>query len=399
MSGKPSRVWLDITGIVPGSDGAVFAMALAPALGRIVDTRLCIRRPGLDEIGDAEARSLLKPVQRDRRTDRVAAAVRARVSSLRPDLRRALSRAARLQLHALDSWQAVLTRSTAKPTIPVLDTMRDTARIGAGDVLLMLAPAGDATRFHACGARLALLLAELLPLCRADQVSERQSQEAALWVRTTLQALDATMVCTAEAASVLQDAGAADLPRIIAAAPTVTAMLDPGRAGGTVLALGEIGLGGNTLMLLQAWRELLDEAQPGAGRTDRLPTLVIAGPVGHLSSTILAQLRNSAGYGGTVRLVPDPSAAVLADLLVDARFCICPAAHEAWPRGVIECQGAGKAVLAVAASTDGEGIETGNARDLTARLRGWIAEPPALVAPVRRAWDDVAGEIMSVLTR
>jgi hypothetical protein len=395
VTGRPERVWLDITGIVPGSDAAVFALALAPALRRLVDTILCIRRPGLVALGDSEARRLLTSVRQERWQDRILAALRVRGAMLPPRLRVALGRAVRLQILALESWRTALARTRHAPSC----ALKDKATVVAGEVLLMLAPAGDATRFQAGGGRLAVLLAELLPLCRPDRVDQGQARDAALWVRTTLPALDAAMVCTAEAEHVLQSAGAPARPARIEAAATVAALAGDGTAGNTVLALGEIGLGGNTATLLLAWRELLDDVTPGAGAASLLPTLVLAGPIGHLSTTIMAQLHNSARYGGTVRLVAYPSEARLAELLAASRFCICPAPHEAWRRGVIDSRAAGRCCLAATESSGATVFDPDNASALAAWLRTWLAEPPGPVIPKHRDWDAVAGEIMAVLAR
>jgi hypothetical protein len=236
----------------------------------------------------------------------------------------------------------------------------------------MLLPRGDATRFHAGGIRLAALMPGRAGLDRPDLLAEGAASEAALWAATT----------RAHALPIeLQAAG-------WRTAPLTTGLPPPG----FVLADGEIGLPGQTHLLLLAWRRLLEN-----WRGDQQPHLVLAGRIGPLAGDVLAQLRNSDDFAGSVTLFGDPTEAERAGLRNACRFTLALEPLAQWGRATLDGLAAGRPCLSAFAAPEAAWLEPGNATALSDRMAGWLADPPPAPTPSSRSWDDVAGDLIAAL--
>ncbi len=369
------RIWLDATGVRPGSEAAIFAEHLIAGFGRLsVDAVLCRRDPGLglyrwpalvlcDRLPEASAPS--------------ASRLRRVWDALPERTRAAIRQFVRLQRAALAGREGGrVTRDAVTPAA----VMADTARPGSGDVVLMMGASGDASRFAADGVRLALLLVDATPFLRRDWLTPRERIEADLWFRATQPHVGVVISATGAPAGwdteVTGIAGAS-----VAGSPSPAAPMPHRRF---VLAAGPIGAAGQTRHLLLAWRRLMETVSG-------LPDLVIAGAAGALADDVLAQIRNSDGLGGKIVLVQSPSPAFEAALLRDCVFCIAMAAPGGWGRIALNAAVAGKACLSATPHPE-------NAARLAADIAAYLASPPPPAVPVMRDWDDVARDVLRAIS-
>jgi hypothetical protein len=154
-----------------------------------------------------------------------------------------------------------------------------------------------------------------------------------------------------------------------------------------VLAAGPIGVAGATGQLLLAWRRLMETMAE-----DDVPELVLAGPVGTLADDALAQVRNSAGLGGKVVVVPFPSAELLAGLVRDCLFCIAPDAT-GWGRATWEAMGIGRPCLSASGLEGAVEFDPQNAAALAELVRAWLVELPLGATAAPRGWDELARDV------
>lgn len=389
-----ATIWLDITGIRPGSDAAVFAAFLGEALRLRGDlpVRLCRRAPGMHALDWSELDATLG--RRPARALRGAAkAWLRRLARRLPDRQRAaIGRFARLQKAALYAWRrAAALQLQAWRSLPPADK----ARPVAGDVLLMLQPAGDAARFAVAGVRLVFLAADATALTRPDWMSAEDAAAAAIWLRATLPAVCGVIACSAATAKVMQDAGSLPAPVVIEAAACLGARRPATAPTCFVLAAGDLGETGRTRQLLLAWRSLMDRPPPGG-----VPVLVLAGGVGALVGDVLEQLRNSRLLEGHVRLLPNPTPDQLRGLLDTCLFCIAPAdAAAGWGRATLDSLAAGCPCLSAFPAAGATPVDATSATGLAQAVRAWLARPPPRPRPPARGWADVAGELVSMLAR
>jgi hypothetical protein len=366
------RLWLDLTGIAPGSDAAVLVQRLAPVWRERLGERLvlCRRAPGIAVVSWQDLPALTPqppplPVEagwRGRLRDAMA---------LWPQRTRAsLRRAAALQRQAL----ATLRRPppSAVAAAPVDETLPE-----AGDTWLALLSFGDLSRFHASGVRLVLLAADQRPALRPDWLTPDEAAASAVWRETTTPLLERQL----------------DLWHLAAAAACVPP--GPGRTvpqPGFILADGEIGVPGKTPELLLAWRRLHDDR-------GGLPALVLAGHLGALAADVMAQLRNSLNFGGSVVCLPNPSEVERAGLRQTCAFSMALEPHSAWGRATRDSLAAGVPCLSAMAVPGATLVDPDNVTALADRMRAWIAAPPARPAAASRDWAAVPDAVLTALAR
>lgn len=392
MRSLAGRIWLDITGVRPGSEAAVLAAALGHAwhttLG--LDLRICRRDPSLLEIDLAALDRLVNGRDGKGRPPRLDA-FRRRARRLPERTRLALGRYVRLQSAALLAWRVAL-QGAVRVVIP--PQPRDQAHPAADDTLVMLIPSGDAARFAAAGTRLVFLAAETAALIRPDWLMPEDAAQAAIWLRLTLPHVTNVIAFTPAIALAMTQAGCVPTPMLVNAAvarPTVTVHPTGLPSRPFVLAMGEIGEAGGTRHLLLAWRHLLDTMNPGA-----VPLLVLAGMPGALVGDILEQLRNSQLFGGHVRLVVHPRPDELAQLYRSCLFTIA-AAHSSWGHATLASLAAGVPCLSAFPTAGAEPIEPANVAGLAQKVQAWLASPPSPPAAPNRGWNDVAGDVLKAL--
>jgi hypothetical protein len=363
------RLWLDLSGIAAGSDAAVLVQRLAPALRERLQDRLvlCRRSPGMQQL-DWDALAALTPVPSPpAHPGRLRRSLHRMVALGPPGTRAALRRAASLQITALRALRPP--RAQAPPP-----ELIDTALPSPGDTLVALLPFGDLSRFQAQGVRVALLCADLRPTARPDWLTPSEAQEADAWHIGTAPGLAISVQ--------LQDIGAAGC--------TVLPSQRPVPEAGFILADGVIGVPGKTAELLLAWRQLLDEHVA-------LPHLVLAGSVGDLAADVLAQLRNSDGFGGSVILWPNPTEGDRSALRDASAFTLALEPHSAWGRATLDSLAAGRPCLSAFATKGARSIDPDDVTDLAAAVRDWLRHAPAKPSASPRSWDDVSRDVVEWL--
>jgi hypothetical protein len=388
------RIWLDITGIHPGSDAAVFALCLDAALRRAgADVQPCHRTPGMQALGAAELTQILTLAADEPALPPVLQQGWGFGARRLPERTRvAIGHFLRLQKAAMAAWRG-LARAAITARHP--EQMPDLARPNAGDVLLMLCLSGDAARFAANGVLLVLLATDTTVLARPEWRTPEEVAQAEIWRRTTLPLVAITAATSDEGLTLLTQAGA-KRPILLAGAADAIGALSPQSTHPRrfVLAGGEIGEAGQTRQLLLTWRRL-QELLPA----DAVPDLVLAGPVEALSADVLEQLRNSRLLGGRARLVMHPGAELVAGLNRDCLFAIAPSPSSGWGRATWNALAAGAPCLSVFAAYGAVPFDAGNAAAVTARVRAWLADPPARPSLPRRDWDTVAETLLRELAR
>jgi hypothetical protein len=386
----PGRIWVDVTGISPGSDAAVYADRLCEGFARIgVDHALCCRDPGL--------RLFAWPALRQ--TDEVAAPVarmaemsrfRMMADRLPAGTRRALARFVQLQRAALAARRAP--RKGASVMSDAAEAVPDAVTPASGDVLLMLGPYGDASRFLERGVRLVALLAETVPLVRPDWLDAYLRDAVAHWRRSTLPVLSGAIAVGSRDAMAL---GTAALPTIIPAAATYVETSGPlagASMGRFILATAPIGVAGSTRQLLLAWRRLEQQVP-----RERLPKLVLAGEPGPLAEDVMLQISNSLGMGGQVIVVPSPTPTLRSALMRECLFCVAPAPGGGWGRADLDAAAVGKACLSEIAVEEGWVTDTLNAAALAGRIRDQLEGGEVVAVPAVRGWDDVARDVAAAV--
>jgi HAMP domain-containing protein len=392
----PGRIWVDVTGIRPGSDAAVFADLLCGGFARIgVEHALCCRDPGL----------LLFAWPAVRQSDAVPALPvrpngmsrwRVMADRLPTATRQAIVRFVQLQRAALAMRRKARVRPEAVSALAGAGS--DAVTPARGDVLLMLGPYGDASRFQESGAKLVALFAETVPLLRPEWLEPVARDAVAEWRSCTLPVLSDAIALGSRDAASLAMAGMGSVRTVIPAAATVAepaqGALPRAVTGRYILAAAPIGVAGATRQLLLAWRRL-ERMMP----SETMPKLVLAGEIGALAGDVMMQLLNSFGLGGQVIVVTSPTVALRSALLRDCLFCIAPAPGGGWGRADFDAAFFGKVCLSETAVEGALAIDTLNAAVLASRMRDLLAGAEAAPGRSMRGWDDVARDVAAAVGR
>ena len=231
------------------------------------------------------------------------------------------------------------------------------ADAAAGDILLVLGSPWFQSHYadliHKArtrnGVRFALLIYDLIPLRRPEWCDANLVRHFRSWFGAVLPLTDILLtISKASAGDILLHARTEALtllaaPQVIRIGTGFSGMLD-GRAAGSpvrnrslppvesyVLIVSTIEARKNHLLLFRVWRRLLDE-----GRSEEVPTLVIAGRVGWLVADLMQQLRNAAYLGGKIMVIEDPSDSDLRQLYSGCLFTLFPSFYEGWGLPVTE---------------------------------------------------------------
>jgi glycosyltransferase involved in cell wall biosynthesis len=335
------------------------------------------------------------------------------IHRLPPDIRRTLLAAARAQAAAWAA-QAALLRACAH-TLATAARARPQAGAGGtgptdfatrarpGDVLVVLGAAwrypdhaglvGAARQRH--GLRVALLVFDVIPLRRPEWFEPALTRDFRAWFAATLKLADTVFaISRATAADIARVAGELGIPGHAGAevlpigggfaVPAGEARHRDAPEGEYALFVSTIEARKNHQLLVQVWRRLLDEMPPA-----RVPGLVFAGRVGWLVGDLMAQLANTGGLGGKIRVIADATDAELAGLYRGCRFTLFPSLYEGWGLPVTESLRFGKPCLAARASALPEAgggfaryFDPENVNDAHAAIRAAIDDPAGL-----RAWE------------
>jgi glycosyltransferase involved in cell wall biosynthesis len=355
------------------------------------------------------------------------AARRARLGWLPREIRQPLGRAARAQAAVLrEGAQALralpaLWQGGADPRLG--DALAAVAR--PGDVLAAFGspwsapgqPARMARAAAAAGARIAVLVHDLIPLQRPEFCDRAQIVAFAAHLRAALPAADVVFANSHATAAAIEGwavreglglrGAPAVLPVGLTALPPPAALPAGLRDGAFVLMVGTIEARKNHWLAFRAWRRLL-EAMPAGS----VPPLVFAGREGWMVADLLQALRNSAWLDGAVRWVREPDDATLAALYRGCRFTLFPSHIEGWGLPVVESLAAGRpcvatchGAIAEASAGFAEPIDPDDVTGATATLRRLIEEPAHLAALAARieagfrapSWSATADAIMARL--
>jgi hypothetical protein len=352
---KPHRIWIDVTGLRPGGDAGMYALNLYAALRRAGrEVQACLRAPGLVTLSEAELRSLLLLPPSEMTIETVP---------------------------GMPEWTPISQQHDG-PDCPA-----------SGDDYLMLSINGDASRFAASGARLSLVATNATVLARPEWRTKRELLLAEEWLRHTAPVISHAVLPSEGAAKVMAAAGIAN-PHVITGAPDVgTPLPGPAHPRPFIFASGEISEAGQTRQLPLVWRRLYDTMP-----AEMVPDLLIAGPISSQSGDVLTQLRNSRLLEGRARLVAFPSPAQIASFARDCVFAIAMAAGTGWGRGTLNAQLFAAPCLSAYSSYGAVPFDPTNAAGIAARIRAWLVDPAVKPPVMTRNWDDVAQDMLRVLS-
>lgn len=352
---------------------------------------------------------------------------RARLAWLPREIRQPLGRAARAQRAALHAGVAALKAMPAlwRPgaATPLGAPLRDLAR--PGDVLGAFGspwsapgqPARMARDAAATGARIAVLVHDMIPLQRPEFCDRVQIAAFAAHMRAALPVADVVFANShATAAAVAAWSAHEGLP--LRGSPCVVpvgmqplpapAALPEGlRPGDYVLMVGTLEARKNHWLAFRAWRRLLEDMPPGS-----VPPLVFVGREGWMVADLLQALDNCRWLDGMIRWVREPADATLAALYRGCRFTLFPSFVEGWGLPVVEslamgrpCVATGQGAIAEAAAGFAVPIDPDDVTGATATLRRLIETPAEVAALAARieagfhapSWSATAAAVMARL--
>ena len=349
------RIWIDITGLRPGSDAGMYALNLYSALLDAGETvQACQRAPGLHCLSSEELRAQLIVLPSE-------------LSGV-------------VDLAPLLNWIPPLLPYDG-PDLP-----------GPGDIFLMLAMAGDLRHIAARGATLVLLATNVTVLARPDWRDLRDVDATEVWMKLTAPLTKTAIVHSQLAAEALREAGVKGAVTIGAAADAGPPPPEPIHPRPFIFASGEIGEAGQTRNLLLVWRRLLETMPLGM-----VPDLLIAGPIGAQDGDTLAQLANSQLLQGRARVILYPSPSQIAALARDCVFAVAMAAGTGWGRGTHNAQLFGAPCLSAFPSYSAVSFDPTNAAGINARIRAWLVDPPVKPPMMSRNWNDVVRDLLREL--
>jgi len=228
-----------------------------------------------------------------------------------------------------------------------------------GDTLLILgagwSDAGQVARLAALrqrhAIRIALLVYDIIPLCRPEWSDPINTARFAGWFDGMLGVCDrmlAISACTAaDIARYRRKNGlpASEIPLVRLgdgfSQTARSALASTGIDRPYALIVSTIELRKNHALLVDAWQALLARHGP-----DAVPSLVFAGRQGPLSHDLMQRLRATHNLGGHVILCPAASDAEIAALYRGCSFTVFPSLYEGWGLPVAESFAFGKPCLA-----------------------------------------------------
>ena len=349
------RIWIDVTGLRPGSDAGLYGLYLAEALARAGQTvQPCLRAPGLIALSLETLRSTM---------------------TVSPH-----------ELTHTEPFRPAPPRETPMQS-------EDSSDLPAlGDVVLLLSLRGDASRMAQHGAVLVLLATNVTMLSRPEWRWPREVEEAAIFLRDTAPHIAFGIAQSEEAAVVLRRVGIKVQRTMRGAADGGTPLPEPAHSRPFIFASGEIGEAGQTRHLLPVWRRLLETMPEGS-----VPDLVIAGPIGPQAADVLEQLWNCRFLEGRARVILFPSPAQIASFARDCVFAISMSPATGWGRGTLNAQCLGAPCLSAFLSYGAVPFDPANAAAVAARIRAWLVDPPVKPPLFARSWDDAARELLRML--
>ncbi len=349
------RIWIDVTGLRPGSDAGLYGLHLAEALacaGQPVQP--CLRAPGLIALS---------------------------LNNLR----------AAMTVAPLELTQAELFRPAPPRETPLQS--EDSADLpAAGDLVIFLSLRGDGSRMAQNGAMLVLLATNVTTLSRPEWRWPREVDEAAIFLRDTAPHIAFGIAQAEESAGVLRRAGISVHRTMRGAADGGTPVPNPSHPRPFIFASGEIGEAGQTRQLLPVWRRLLETMPEGA-----VPDLIIAGPIGPQAADVLEQLWNCRFIEGRARVILFPSPAQIAGFARDCVFAISMSPGTGWGRGTLNAQCMGAPCLSAFHSYGAVPFDPENPAAVAARIRAWLVDPPVKPPLFNRTWDDAARDLLRIL--
>ena len=416
------RIWIDVEDLLeyaltfPRPSGIqrlaweLYAALMREHADRVGFVRQDRRRGGFTTIGwDAVARVLRRPRPAGGGA-RGAAVPAAPAARWRGGLRRRLQGVpaeVRVPLVAALRHQAASAGAAAaalRAALAALGRPRRAALPQGGEPLEQVARAGDVlaafgspwfgsghaallrTARQRLGLQVALLLYDVIPLARPEWCDAGLVALFRDWFRSAVP--EAEYLFAISHATAGEVRRAAEREGVALAAPIVTVPIGSGfglaedgapppglpAAGSYVLFVSTLEVRKNHLVLVRAWRRLLEELPD-------VPQLVFAGRVGSMVADLMQELNNSGFLGGRVRLIEAADDAALAALYRGALFTVFPSLCEGWGLPVTESLAFGKPCVASNASSvpeaggelvryfDPESVTDAGARDRPAAAR------------------------------
>ena len=349
------RIWIDVTGLRPGSDAGLYAVYLAQALTRAGESvQPCLRAPGLTTFSvDALADMLAVP--------------------------------------PIELTDSAPTRPAPFRAPPLQS--EDSAELpGEDDVVLFLTLRGDGARMASRRAKPVLLATNVTQLSRPEWRDRSEATEAAIWLRETAPLVAQCIAPSEDAAIFLRRSGINLVRTMRGAADGGQPANVPAHPRPFIFASGEIGEAGQTRQLLPVWRRLMETMPEGS-----VPDLVIAGPVGPQANDVLDMLVASRFLDGRARVILFPSPAQIAAFARDCAFAVSMSPSTGWGRGTLNAQCMGAPCLSALLSHGAVPFDPENAAAVAARIRAWLVDPPVKPPLFARNWDDVARDLLRML--
>ena len=269
----------------------------------------------------------------------------------------------------------------------------------------------------AIGARVAVLVHDMIPLDRPEFCDRVQIDAFAAHMRAALPGADIVFANSRATAASILDWAAREgfalrgdpcvLPVGTRALPAPGPLPDGLRAGGFVLMVGTLEARKNHWLAFRAWRRLIAEMPRGT-----VPPIVFAGRRGWMVDDLMQALENSDWLGGMIRWVQEPDDATLSALYQGCRFTLFPSHIEGWGLPVAESLAAGRPCIATGHGAIAEAaagltlpIDPDDVTATAALLRRCLEqgdEMTALAARIRRdygatPWSATADAVMARL--
>lgn len=295
--------------------------------------------------------------------------------------------------------------------------------VGAGDWILVLgapwiAPGAASAAValkRRTGARLAVLIHDLLPITAPKWYADKQSGEARDDVLQLVDAADTLFAVSTPVADELQQHTGRHVTALPPADPTFTkapsvvaSTFFP--AGPYILFVGTLHPRKNVAALVRAITSIARSRG-----VDSAPRLVIAGrrhPQDSELYVALDECQEVPGLRDHIELIHDADDQVLATLYASCRFVVLPSLAEGWGIPVRESLGAGHPVIATDAVPAAIGspfvklVPAGDNNALTAAIAEWWSSstPEKLAEQISqeflpRTWESVASELIAEVTK